>query len=363
MIRKTRAITIKDVAKAANVSITTVSRVLNNNLSSVNDETRERIKAVIRDLQYVPNAMARGIRAEKTRTIGLIIQDINNPYYPGIVLGVESTAQKLGFSLILANSQRSRAHVRRYLQLMWEKRVDGLILAGGDLGRELDSCDLPGKGSMKAVVIGKTRPEAGVSVQIDNIGAGKMACEFLLRHGHRNIAMITGVANSPTSIDREAGYRMALEAHGVTPQRRWTARGNFVYDGGYAAVGKLPLEQITAIFAHNDLMAIGAINALTERGYRVPGDISVIGFDGILPSSYIFPGLTTIQVPFEAVGKRAVESLVKLMNGRKVENTSYIPVSIVERGTVGDCAFQLHSMVSPEFPNKKAPAKKPAKHK
>ena len=338
MAKREKAITIKDVAKAANVSITTVSRVLNNNLYSVNDETRQRVKAIIEELNFVPNAMARGIRFDKTKTIGLIIQDINNPYYPGIVQGVENTALKLGFSLILANAHRSSARIKQYLELMREKRVDGLILAGGAIMREPDVLKLYNNGDAPIVVIGKPATD-NPSIQIDNPAAGRMVCEYLLDRGHRNIAMISGPTNSITAADREAGYRAALADRGLSCHKGWVVRGNFVYEGGRAAVEKLPLEgvdRVTAIFAQNDLMAIGAINALNERGLRVPEDVSVIGFDDIQLSSYVPPGLTTVHVPFHEMGKKAMEALSRMLNSRKVDSVNYMPVHITVRGTVAN---------------------------
>ncbi|MDR1519567.1 MAG: LacI family transcriptional regulator [Planctomycetota bacterium] len=338
-IKKGKAPTIKDVARAANVSITTVSRVMNNDPYSVNNETRERIKTVIKEMNYIPNAMARGIRVDRTKTIGLIIQDINNPYYPGIVRGVENAAQKAGFSLILADTQRSRSRIRQYLELMREKRVDGLVMAGGGIIRGADECRFFSSGGISTVVIGKPVMPDVVSVEVDNVAGGRLACEFLLESGHRNIASIIGAANSSTSIDREAGYRRALAANGIAPDKKWVVRGNFVYEGGYAAIDKLPLDggsKITAIFAQNDLMAIGAINALVNKGYRVPEDISIIGFDGIPSAAYFMPSLTTLQIPFQEMGKKAVDILVRLMNGRRVETTTVLPVTIAARMTVRD---------------------------
>lgn len=336
-MKKSKAPTIKDVARVAGVSITTVSRVLNNDTYSVNEETRKRIKAVITELNYIPNAMARGIRGENTKTIGLIIQDIDNPYYPGIVRGVEEVAHQQGFSVFLANAHRSRSRLRQYLELMREKRVDGLILAGGGVARDAEEYCLFQTDEMKSVIIGKNSTGNCVSVQIDNILGGKMACEHLIQFGHRRIACVVGVSDSNTTVDREKGYRQALESISVHPEKKWIVQGNFIYEGGYAAVEKLPLggkNGITAIFAQNDLMAIGVINSLMKKGYRIPDDISVVGFDGIPATSYVTPALTTIQVPFQEMGKKAMDALLKLLKDRKVEKTTIMPVTLTERMTV-----------------------------
>lgn len=335
VVRK-KAVTIKDVAKAANVSITTVSRVINNNMDAVNKATGTRIRQVIEELRFVPNAMARGLHSSHTKTIGLVIQDISNPYYPGIVQGVEDTAQKLGYSLFLANAQRSHTRTCQYFDIMREKRVDGMILVGGGIVRDADRENIFAAEDLRTVVIGKPAIDC-VSVQIDNVEAGRLAGRHLLERGHRAIAMISGFGGSNSVGDREQGYCQALEEYGLVPERRWAARGNFTYESGAAAVDKLPLtgaEKITAIFAHNDLMAIGAINALSRKGYRVPEDISVVGFDDIQLSSYFSPALTTVSVPFSQMGRQAMECLARLLKGKKVERTTYLPVCIRDRGTV-----------------------------
>lgn len=337
MHKREKNITIKDVAKAAEVSITTVSRVLNDNHNAVNADTRERIKQVIDELGYVPNAMARGLHGSKTKIIGLFVQDIGNPYYPSIVRGVEQTAQRLGYSIILANVQRSQSKTGQYLDVMREKRVDGLILVGGIARDMSENFDLE-KSGMKSVVIGSYLREGIASIWYDNVSAARMACEFLIGRGHRRIATVTGLSNSKTAQDREQGYREALEAAGIKPKKRWIIRGNFKFDGGFAAVSKLlsgETPDITAVLAHNDLMAIGVINALVKRGYRVPEDISVIGFDNIQLASYYMPALTTVNVPFDDLGKKAMESLAKLLAGKKVQQSIILPTSIEIRESVG----------------------------
>ena len=331
-----KAVTIKDVAKAANVSITTVSRVINNNMDAVNKTTSQRIRRVIEELRFVPNAMARGLHSADTKTIGLIIQDISNPYYPGIVQGVENMAQKLGYSLFLANAQRSHVRTSQYFDIMREKRVDGMILVGGGIVKDADRENIFAAEDLRTVVIGKPAIDC-VSVQIDNVEAGRLACRHLLERGHRAIAMISGFGGSNSVGDREKGYHLAMEEYRIAPLRKWLARGNFTYESGAAAVDRLPLsgsEKISAIFAHNDLMAIGAINTLVQRGYRVPEDVSVVGFDDIQLSSYFSPALTTVSVPFNQMGGRAMECLARLLKGKKVERTTYLQVAIQERGTV-----------------------------
>ena len=329
-------ITIKDVAKAANVSITTVSRVINNNHDAVNRETGERVRTIIRELQFVPNAMARGLHSTSTKTIGLVIQDIANPYYPGIVQGVENAAQKRGYSLFLANVQRSHTRTRQYFEIMREKRVDGMILVGGGIVRDADRENLFGADDLRTVVVGKPAIDC-VSVQIDNVAAAREACLHLIAMGHRRVGMITGSAYSNSAQDREAGYVEAMEQAGLPREKAWGARGNFTYEGGHSAAEKMiggGDRGVTAVFAHNDLMAIGAVNCFQERGIKVPGDVSVVGFDGIQLSSYFSPALTTVRVPFADMGKMAMDCLAALLLGRRVEKTVFLPAGLVERETV-----------------------------
>ncbi|MHB1653546.1 MAG: LacI family DNA-binding transcriptional regulator [Desulfitobacteriaceae bacterium] len=323
-------VTIKDVARLAGVSISTVSRVLNNNDHPVNSETKERILAAIEELSFYPNAIARGLQANKTKTIGLILPDIGNPYYPGIVRGVEDLAHELGYTLILCNADRSRERTQEYLRVLREKRVDGIIFTGGGIAQDAQQGNFFEKDAVATVVIGKHWSNLP-SVQVNNVKAAREACEHLLSLGHRQIATVTGPEASTTARDRLEGYRQGLAAFGLTEHPEWIILGDFEVDSGYRAVAQLPRmgrEGITAIFAQNDLMAIGVINALQQRGMKVPDDVAVVGFDDIPLASFVTPKLSTVAIPVYELGMTAMKVLAKLLVGQETESVTILETKL-----------------------------------
>ncbi|AKX95125.1 LacI family DNA-binding transcriptional regulator [Neomoorella thermoacetica] len=313
-------VTIKDVARHAGVSVTTVSRVLNNSQHPISPATKQRVLAAIEELGFCPNAAARSLQLNETRTIGLILPDIANPYYPGIVRGVEDVAHESGYTVILCNTDRSRERTQEYLRVLREKRVDGVIFTGGGAVEDASQSHFFDQERIATVVIGRHRGKLP-AVQVNNTLAAREAVEHLLSLGHRRIATITGPATSTTASDRLDGYRCALAGRGMKVDPLLIVEGNFEFESGYQAIDRLPLRgpgAITAIFAHNDLMAIGAMKALQERGLQVPGDIAVMGFDNIPLASFITPQLSTVAVPVYDLGVTAMKVLAELLAGREV---------------------------------------------
>lgn len=326
-------VTIKDVARHANVSISTVSRVLNNSKHAVSPETRERVLKAIEELGFYPNAMARGLHLNKTKTIGLIIQDISNPYYPGIVHGVEDAAQELGYTVILANVYRSRERTHKYLNVFREKRVDGIIFTGGGIVKDAAKNNFFEQNTIATVVIGKPGHAKLPSVQVNNVQAAREACEHLINLGHKQIVTVTGPADSSTALDRLEGYRQSLIAHGIEPKDEWIIKGNFEFESGYSAVESFPevIKGKTAVFAQNDMMAIGIIKRLQEKGLRVPEDVAVIGFDNIQLASFVTPMLSTVAVPVYDLGKTAMRVLSEMLSGNEVSRITTLPTKLLLR--------------------------------
>lgn len=327
-------VTIKDVARQANVSITTVSRVLNKTEHAVSPETKEKVLNAIADLGFYPNAMARGLHMNKTKTIGLIIPDISNPYYPSIVRGVEDSAQDLGYTVIIANVYRSRERTLKYLNVLREKRVDGIIFTGGGVVKDAVEEKFFDHKYMSAVVIGKSCNAKLPSVQVNNVQASREACDYLLALGRKKIVTITGPKDSTTSIDRLEGYRQALLGRGIKPVADWIIQGNFEFESGYHAVDYFPKieeNEPIAVFAHNDMMAIGAIKALREKGLRVPEDVAVIGFDNIPLTSFVVPLLSTVTVPVYELGRTAMRILSDLQLGHEVSRITTLPTKLMLR--------------------------------
>ncbi|MDA8229223.1 MAG: LacI family DNA-binding transcriptional regulator [Desulfitobacterium hafniense] len=327
-------VTIKDVAKHANVSISTVSRVLNDSDHPVNPETKKRILEAIEELGFYPNAMARSLQLNKTKTIGLLVPDIANPYYPGIVRGVEDVARELGYTVILCNADRSRERTQQYLRVLREKRVDGIIFTGGGAVEDAVQGDfLESNSTIATVVIGKHRANLP-SVRVDNVQASCDACEHLIKNGHKKIVTITGPETSTTAQDRLKGYRKALSQYELVQRTEWVIRGDFEFESGYRAVEqllKISSGGVTAILAQNDLMAIGAIKALNDKSIKVPEEIAVVGFDDIPIASFYNPKLSTVAVPVYQLGSTAMRVLMQLLNGKEVPSVTTLETKVVIR--------------------------------
>lgn len=325
-------VTIKDVAKRANVSISTVSRVLNDSDHPVNTDTRQRILRAIEELGFYPNAMARSLQQNKTKTIGLIVPDIANPYYPGIVRGVEDVARELGYTVILCNADRSRERTQQYLRVLREKRVDGIIFTGGGAVEDAIQGDFL-DGKVATVVIGKHRANLP-AVRVDNIEAAREACGYLVKQGHNDILTIAGPETSTTAQDRLKGFRKALCEFGIIQRTERIVKGNFEFEGGYSAIQNMlrsGIGNVTAVIAQNDLMAIGAIKALNEKKIRVPEDIVVLGFDDIPVASYYNPKLSTVAVPVYELGTTAMRVIGQLLKGNQVPQVTTLEAKLVLR--------------------------------
>ncbi len=316
---KERAVTIQDVAARAGVSISTVSRVVTGAVA-VEPATAERVREAIADLGYRPNLLARSFRRRVTHTIGLLVPDNSNPFFAELARTIENAGFAEGYSVVLCNSDLSEVKQETYIDVLLANRVDGLILASsgliptvgshGAVGRILDA-------GAPCVVVDRDLGETPVDqVLVDNDQGGYLAGEHLISLGHRRIACLVGPSDLTPSAGRIAGFQRALADAGLAVVAEGLVRGNGRSDGGAAAAQQL-LERgivaagdVTAIFAFNDQMAIGAIGALQRAGCRVPEDISVVGFDDIPQSAAIFPALTTIAQPIREMGTTGVRLLL-----------------------------------------------------
>jgi LacI family transcriptional regulator len=306
--------TIREVADRAGVSIATVSHVLNDT-RFVSDDLRSRVQQAMRDLGYQPNRLARSLRSGKSHTVGLVLPDSSNPYFAEVARSVQSTAFELGYSVLLCNTDGELDKEALYGALLIEKQVDGVILiAAGASGQHMR--DLQQRGIPLAVV-DRASPDAFVdSVQIDNRAGGRLAAQHLVDLGHRRIACIGGPPEVYPSYDRVYGYLDARRAADLPDDADTVINANFRPDGGYAATRhllSLP-EPPTAIFACNDLMAMGAIGAIVECGLRCPQDVSVVGFDDMHLARYTNPPLTTVAQPKVEMGRQAMLLLLERMN-------------------------------------------------
>ncbi|BCT32513.1 MULTISPECIES: LacI family DNA-binding transcriptional regulator [Pseudomonas] len=309
--------TIKDVAALAGISYTTVSHVLNKT-RPVSEEVRVKVEAAIKRLDYVPSAVARSLKAKTTATIGLLVPNSLNPYFAELARGIEDYCERNGYCVILCNSDDNPDKQRNYLRVLLEKRIDGLIVtsAGGDSGLA------QGLAGVRTPMVIVDRGLEGVDadlVRIDHHYGAYLATRHLLELGHRDIACIGGPANTSVAQMRLAGFRQALQEAGVEVPAGRILESDFSSTGGYRAAAQL-LESRppSAIFAANDMMGIGVLRAAAERNIRVPSELSVIGFDDILMSRYVYPALTTVGQSILQLGETAAELLLRRIAAREL---------------------------------------------
>lgn len=313
--------TIRDVAKKAGVSMTSVSHVINET-RFVAPEMKKRILKAMNDLNYRPNLLAQSLRRKQTLTLGLILPDITNPYFAEIARDVEDACFEHGYSVIICNADQDFATEFRYAEVLAAKQVDGTILVNVGIdpsgsenkGRVAPWSDVASNPSMPFIMLDREIPELSTdSIQADNTLGGCLAGTHLLELGHRNIACIAGPQSIYPSDNRLVGFRSALREAGIELDDSRILRGDFRSESGYRIALSMMEWPIfpTAVFAFNDLMAFGAITAFSEHGLNVPKDVSVIGYDNIDASRYFNPRLTTVTQPHREMGRMAVERLIE----------------------------------------------------
>ena len=303
--------TIKHVAARAGVSFTTVSHVLNGT-RRVSDSARERVERAIAEMGYAPSAVARALRMSETGIIGVLVPNITNPFFAELTRGIEDCCRRIGYAVFLCNSDDDPERQSRYLQTLLERRVDGLLLAAAAgeasvLANRLAATRVP------TVVVDRAIPGLAADlVRVDHKAGARLAVEHLLGLGHRAIACLSGPSEFAVSRARVAGWRLGLADAGITPAPGWLLEGDFSAPAGHALARRLlTLGGVTAIFASNDLLAIGALRAAAELGVAVPAALSVIGFDGIDLGGYAYPALTTVGHPIRAMGETAAGVLIE----------------------------------------------------
>ena len=308
--------TIKDVARVAGVSVATVSAVANGT-KFVSERLARQVRHAIEATGYQPHGVARSLKNGTTQTLGLIVTDITNPFFTAVARSVEDAAHLAGYAVVLCNSDEDVEKERVYLQLMRRRRVDGLIWApAGDVAAYHDF-----RATQGAPTILLDRQIAGMpmdAVVVDNVGATREAIEYLIGLGHRRISLITGLPHLSTSRERLDGYRDAMAAHGLNASPRLVVQGNFRSGSAHdVALGLLRMQpRPTAVFAANNLMAIGLLRAIRELGLRCPGQISVAAFDDFEEATLFTPTLTTIAQPTAAIGAKVVEIVLKRIGQR-----------------------------------------------
>jgi len=331
---KTARPTIYDVARLAGVSTATVSRALNGT-GQIAPATRVAIDAAVAQLGYHPNTAARSLVTKSTQTIALLLPDITNPFYAALVSGIQRRALETGHTMLLCTTESDPEREEQYLNLLRAKQVDGVLVDG--LVLPPDRIARFVRNGLPIVCLDRDVDSTSVPlVQVDNRLGAKLATEHLISLGHRRIAHIAGAPELRISEERIGGYRDAFAAAGLEPDPGLLAVGSFTEEGGYEAMrALLDAAELTAVFAANDLSAIGAVNAIVESGRRVPEDVSVVGFDDLRLSRFTTPPLTTIHQPALEIAERATQLLLDLAAGRGVPQLLHLlePELVVRAST------------------------------
>ncbi len=312
--------TIKDVARLAGVSTTTVSHVINKT-RFVAEVTQQKVMAAVDELNYAPSAVARSLKCNTTRTIGMLVTQSNNPFFAEVIEGVESYCYRQGYTLILCSTGGIFEKQRDYIRMLAGKRVDGLLVMCSDLTDELNKM-LDAHPDIPKVIMDWGPESSQADKIIDNSEeGGYLATRYLLDNGHKDIACLSGQLDKMACQERIIGFRRAMTEAGLTANDDWIFEGNFECDTAVITADKIIAmeKRPSAIFCFNDIMALGLISRLQEHGIRVPDDISVIGYDNIDLSAYFSPPLTTIHQPKRRLGKTAVEILLERLKDKDHE--------------------------------------------
>ncbi|CED71736.1 HTH-type transcriptional repressor PurR (purine nucleotide synthesis repressor) [Aliivibrio wodanis] len=330
--------TIKDVAKLATVSTTTVSHVINKT-RFVAEATQKRVWEAVEELNYAPSAVARSLKCNTTRTIGMLVTQSFNPFFAEVMHGVENYCYKQGYTLFMCNTEGDLDKQKHYLRMLSEKRVDGLLVMCSDLNEQLlalleKNTELP----MVVMDWGPDSPHTDKIIDNSEEG-GYLATKHLIENGHTNIACITGQLDKLTCKERVHGFHRALSEANLDSNPEWILEGDFECSSAAKAVEKVlateAKDRPTALFCFNDIMALAAISKIQQSGLKVPEDISVIGYDNIELSAYFSPPLTTIHQPKRRVGKTAVEILLERIKDKHHERRIFeMQPALVSRSSV-----------------------------
>ena len=329
--------TMKDVARAAGVSITTVSHVINET-RYVSDELRDRVSKAMAELDYHPNTLARSLRQGISHTIGLIVPDNSNPFFADIAKAVETRGFEAGYSTILCNSDGQLEKELTYTNVLLAKQVDGIIFIAAS--SQSEHIALLTEQNVPVVIADREMLDSDVDVVlVDNYRGGYLATEYLISLGHHRIGCITGPSDTTPSADRVHGYVDAFTAAGLPVDDNLIVKGDFRYRSGAEGTRQLldREEPPTAIFVCNDVMSMAAMAVVRERGLNIPDDISIIGFDDIPLASFTSPPLTTIAQPIQEIGKIATDLLIERMSrsSSRPSQRIVLDVQLVVRNSCG----------------------------
>jgi len=327
---------IQEVARIAGVSTATISRVLNRS-PKVRPATYERVKRVIDELNYVPNTSARSLRVGRSKLLGLIVSDVNNPFFPELIDHFERHAREQGIDVIFSHTNYDGSRLEHCLQRLVERNVDGIAVCTSE--SDPAAYEAAVRRRLPLVLMNQDGPETPLSnIVVDHETGAREAIAHLYALGHRRIAFISGPDQFESTRDRKRAFLAAMEEHGLELRPAWMIEGDLQVEGGQRAAAQLlgSQPQPTAIFCTNDLMAIGALHHAHERGLDVPGDLSLIGFDNLPVCAMMTPPLSSVDIPREDVAAAAF----RILSERPADaahapqrHTAEVVTRLVERGS------------------------------
>lgn len=330
------AVTIKDISKLAEVSIATVSKVLNGDYSKVSEETKDRVLRVADELNYRPNMLARGLVSQKFNMIGLIIPDISNPYYADMARGMSDEALRFGYNAMISNTDEVHTREVSCIQSMAEYSVAGVVLVG-NVKTARENTDLLRRFRIPYVGVENYFEGMEYCVYVDNFTGSYKAVSHLIKRGHTQIAYISGLGTSANKDERLRGFQEAMADNNLEVSPYLVEYGGFNFESGYKKTSQLLGRGIpfTAIACGNDLIALGAFRAIREHRKRIPEDISLVGFDDVYLSTTMEPRLTTVKQPAYEIGVYAIKMLLDRIEKRPpTEKIKCFEPFLVERDTV-----------------------------
>lgn len=336
-----RRVSIKDIARVADVSYSTVSRALNNN-TRISKETRDRIQLLAKEMGYTPNAVAKSLQTRRTETIGLVVTSIDDPFFPDIVKGIEGVARTAELSVFLSVSYNEPEIEMQAIETFHRRRVDGILMTSSRVGT--DYVDRLARIHVPVVLIQdevEEGPDFLHSVVANDRTGARLAVNHLLELGHKRIGYLGASDRRRSNSLRLKGYHEALLEAGITPREEWTAIASVDeirrlgdLEAGKKLGAQLLDAGVTALFCYNDVIAVGVIEMCREQGKEVPGQCSVVGFDDIDLAQHIAPSLTTVHVPKHELGRTGMKMLLELLDGQSVDDQVLIP-TLVERDSTG----------------------------
>lgn len=332
------AITIKDIAALAGVSKTTVSKIINNKDDSISKPTRDKVLKIMKEQNYVPNKLAQSLVTKRTKTIGLLIPDIRNPFFTDISRGAEDFARKEGYNIIFCSTDEDYEREAECVSMLCEKMIDGIIFTPSSVTsheeNRYNDLDIP------MVLVDKNIESSNAKgiVKVDNKNGTYEATKHLIKQGHKDILYLSGPLKNDISKERLQGYIRALEKNNLSVKEENIVEGKYRYEWAYNFIKNLEEIKCTAICCANDLMAIGAIQALREKKFKIPEDISIVGFDDIETAKLIDPSLTTIRQPAYEMGAKASEILINSLQNKDKESVGTIifKPSLIIRNSTSD---------------------------